>query len=110
MESEKLIERLATLSPAKRALLELKLQQGRGRTAAQMTIPRRAQRGLAPLSFAQQRLWVLDQLEPESFAYNERSAVRLDGPLDIGALRSALSAIVERHEVLRTTYGLTDER
>ena len=109
MESEKLIERLATLSPAKRALLELKLQQGRGRTAAQMTIPRRAQRGLAPLSFAQQRLWVLDQLEPESFAYNERSAVRLDGPLDIGALRSALSAIVERHEVLRTTYGLTDE-
>ena len=108
MESEKLIERLATLSPAKRALLELKLQQGRGRTAAQMTIPRRAQRGLAPLSFAQQRLWVLDQLEPESFAYNERSAVRLDGPLDIGALRSALSAIVERHEVLRTTYGLTD--
>ena len=110
MESDKLIERLATLSPAKRALLELKLQQGRGRTAAQMTIPRRAQRGLAPLSFAQQRLWVLDQLEPESFAYNERSAVRLDGPLDIGALRSALSAIVERHEVLRTTYGLTDER
>ena len=109
MESEKLIERLATLSPAKRALLELKLQQGRGRTAAQMTIPRRAQRGLAPLSFAQQPLWVLDQLEPESFAYNERSAVRLDGPLDIGALRSALSAIVERHEVLRTTYGLTDE-
>ena len=51
---------------------------------------------------------MLDQLEPESFAYNERSAVRLDGPLDIGALRSALSAIVERHEVLRTTYGLTD--
>ena len=109
MDSDKLTERLATLSPAKRALLELKLQQGRGRTAAQMTIPRRAQRGLAPLSFAQQRLWVLDQLEPESFAYNERSAVRLDGPLDIGALRSALSAIVERHEVLRTTYGLTDE-
>ncbi|MGZ9260406.1 MAG: non-ribosomal peptide synthetase, partial [Candidatus Binatia bacterium] len=108
MESEKLTERLATLSPAKRALLELKLQQGRGRTAAQMTVPRRAQRGSAPLSFAQQRLWFLDQLEPESFAYNERSAVRLDGPLDIGALRSALSAIVERHEVLRTTYGLTD--
>ena len=49
MDSDKLIERLATLSPAKRALLELKLQQGRGRTAAQMTIPRRAQRGLAPL-------------------------------------------------------------
>ena len=108
MDSDKLTERLATLSPAKRALLELKLQQGRGCTAAQMTIPRRAQRGSAPLSFAQQRLWVLDQLEPESFAYNERSAVRLDGPLDIGALRSALSAIVERHEVLRTTYGLTD--
>ena len=49
MDSDKLTERLATLSPAKRALLELKLQQGRGRTAAQMTIPRRAQRGSAPL-------------------------------------------------------------
>jgi amino acid adenylation domain-containing protein len=109
MESDKLTTRLATLSPAKRALLELKLQQGRGGMATNMTIPRRAHWESAPLSFAQQRLWFLDQLEPDSFAYNERSALRLDGHLNLDALRSALNAIVERHEVLRTTYAIGAE-
>jgi len=108
MDSDKLTERLASLSPAKRALLELKLQQGRGGGAGNAAIPRRANRNSAPLSFAQQRLWFLNQLEPESSAYNERSALQLDGPLDINALRGTLNAIVERHEVLRTTYGMTD--
>jgi amino acid adenylation domain-containing protein len=109
IETEKVSARLATLSPAKRALLELRLQQGRSGTPANMTISRRANRDSAPLSFAQQRLWFLSQLEAESSAYNERSALRLDGHLDVAALRGALNAIVERHEVLRTTYGITDD-
>src|SRR5262249_34475294 len=57
-----------------------------------------------PLSFAQQRLWFLDQLEPGNLFYNIPLAVRLQGPLDVGALERGLNEIVRRHEVLRTTF------
>ena len=63
-----------------------------------------------PLSFAQERLWFIDQLEPDSAAYNVHYAMRLAGELDLGALRRALDLLVERHEVLRTTYQVIDER
>src|SRR5258706_5917242 len=108
MDSKDIQIRLASLSPAKRALLELKLKQGRTGIAESLTIPRRVNNESAPLSFAQQRLWFLNQLEPESCAYNERSALRLDGALDLDALQRAINAIVSRHEVLRTTYATTD--
>jgi amino acid adenylation domain-containing protein len=58
-----------------------------------------------PLSFAQQRLWILDQLEPGSFAYNLAAALRLHGDLAIGALGGAVAEIVRRHEALRTVFG-----
>lgn len=57
-----------------------------------------------PLSFAQQRLWFLDQLEPESSAYNVPATIVLKGPLHITALEQSLQHIVKRHEVLRTTF------
>ncbi|HET9479906.1 MAG TPA: amino acid adenylation domain-containing protein, partial [Pyrinomonadaceae bacterium] len=57
-----------------------------------------------PLSFAQQRLWFLDQLEPANPLYNTPGALRLLGRLDVTALERALSEIVRRHEVLRTTF------
>ena len=57
-----------------------------------------------PLSFAQQRLWVLDQIEPNNPLYNIPRPLRLSGVLNVEALESALNAIVGRHEVLRTTY------
>ncbi|MEU7864914.1 condensation domain-containing protein, partial [Nonomuraea sp. NPDC049141] len=55
-----------------------------------------------PLSFAQQRLWFLAQLEPDSVEYNNPTSIPLPGDLDIAVLRAALTALVERHEVLRT--------
>jgi amino acid adenylation domain-containing protein len=63
----------------------------------------------APLSFAQQRLWFLDRLDPGSAAYNLPVAVRLRGALSPAALAGALAGLVRRHEVLRTTYLLEEE-
>ncbi|HEU5470743.1 MAG TPA: amino acid adenylation domain-containing protein [Actinophytocola sp.] len=57
-----------------------------------------------PLSFGQQRLWFLDEFRPGGAEYNTRAGYRLRGPLDLSALRSALDALVERHESLRTTF------
>ncbi|NPC83010.1 non-ribosomal peptide synthase/polyketide synthase, partial [Pyxidicoccus fallax] len=64
--------------------------------------------GPLPLSFAQQRLWFIDQLEPGSAAYNLPAAVRLSGTLDVTALERALQALVARHESLRTTFATQD--
>ncbi|MDR4495603.1 MAG: amino acid adenylation domain-containing protein [Nitrospirales bacterium] len=60
------------------------------------------------LSFAQQRLWVLHQLEPESPVYNLPLALRLQGPLDVAAFRQSLQALVDRHEILRTCFPNVD--
>jgi len=60
--------------------------------------------GELPLSYAQQRLWFLDQWEPESPYYNVPSGVRLKGSINIDALRQSINQVVERHEVLRTRY------
>jgi amino acid adenylation domain-containing protein len=57
-----------------------------------------------PLSFSQQRLWFINQLEPDNPFYNIARAVRLGGDFDIAALERSLNTIFERHEVLRTTF------
>jgi alpha-ketoglutarate-dependent taurine dioxygenase len=57
-----------------------------------------------PLSFAQQRMWFLDQLEPNSAIYNVPSGLRLTGPLDSDVLERSLNEIIRRHEVLRTIF------
>jgi hypothetical protein len=62
----------------------------------------------APLSFAQQRLWLLDRLIPLGSVYNIQHALRLSGELDEAALRSALNEVARRHEVLRTRFGMQD--
>jgi amino acid adenylation domain-containing protein len=61
-----------------------------------------------PLSFAQERLWFLEQLEPGSSAYNICRAARLTGPLNVEVLESSLNEIARRHEVMRTTFQIAD--
>ena len=68
------------------------------------TIPCRPERATAPLSFQQQRLWFLAQLAPGSSSYNLSGAVRLRGALQIQRLEAALQAVIDRHEVLRSTF------
>ncbi|RKG88709.1 amino acid adenylation domain-containing protein, partial [Corallococcus terminator] len=71
------------------------------REASVTRIPRE---GDLPLSFAQQRLWFMDQLEPGSASYNIPAALRVEGALDEAALARAFSALAERHESLRTVF------
>ncbi len=67
-----------------------------------------ARDGKLPLSFAQQRLWFIEQLHPGSFTYNEPFAARFVGFLNVAVLKQSINEIVRRHEVLRTTFPMID--
>lgn len=101
-------QRIASLSPEKRALLERRLAK-KSTDAARAEIPclSRATNQF-PLSFAQQRLWLLEQLVPGLPMYNMSGFVRFSGPLDRQAVKQCLAAVVERHEMLRTTFAISD--
>jgi amino acid adenylation domain-containing protein len=102
--------RLAALPRVHRELLVQSLVGDR-RSPARERIQRRSGDGAPlPLSFAQERLWVLDQLQPGSPAYNLSSSFRLPGILDLPALRRALDELVRRHEALRTVFPAVDGR
>ncbi|HEX7238853.1 MAG TPA: condensation domain-containing protein, partial [Longimicrobiaceae bacterium] len=92
------------LSSSRRQALLQKIVRERS-SAVQERIPRRTSGDPAPLSFAQQRLWVVDRLEPGSPTYNMSYALRLRGVLDVVALRASLGEVVRRHESLRTVFG-----
>ena len=89
-----LSQRLAALSPEKRALLEMQLQK-KGR-----------EYNTFPLSYAQQRLWLLDQLQPGNTSYNMPMVFHVSGVLDVAALQQSLNTLLERHEALRTTFAV----
>jgi len=84
----------STLSPEKRELLERLRQKREG-----------GELKTYPLSFAQERLWFLDRLEPDSPFYNLPMIFRVEGPLDGGVLRRTLAEIVRRHQALRTRFA-----
>src|SRR5881296_3380277 len=94
---------------AKRTPLERSLRQ-KMLGQSQQSEPIRPQRMVqqAPLSFAQQRLWFLAQLEPRSPAYNILTATQIEGPLDTAALEESLTEMSRRHETLRTTFAAED--
>ncbi len=99
------------LSPARRALLAKMLKQkGMAAPGEEQKIPRRSDPGPAPLSFAQEALWFLDQLEPNEARSNQPGAVRLSGQLDMAALEKTLGEIIARHEPLRMSIEVRDGR
>src|SRR5579883_1475478 len=107
-----ILKRLENLSPEKRELVlqKLKQQQQSSQNERQLTpllAPVSREQPL-PLSFAQQRLWFLDQLEGEKCVYNVPFFWQLKGFLNKAALEQAIREIVQRHEVLRTTFSVVD--
>ncbi|HSF42700.1 MAG TPA: amino acid adenylation domain-containing protein [Thermoanaerobaculia bacterium] len=82
-------------------VMELLQAEGAGRLPSIIRVPRDQH---LPLSYAQQRLWFLAHLYPDSYAYNLPIAIRFEGMLDAPALDAALGEVVRRHEVLRTTF------
>jgi amino acid adenylation domain-containing protein len=95
------------ITPEERALLEQRLASAP--PARNGSIPRLDPEVAAPLSFAQTRLWFFDQLLPRSPLYNISFAAQLRFPLDLKVFKRALDTVVDRHEVLRTTFALDGE-
>lgn len=96
------------LTSSQRALLEERLKRAKQVTSrpaeTRSSIPPRPAGADIPLSFAQQRLWFIDQLEPASAVYNVCQVVRIQGPLEVTALQASLDEIIRRHESLRTNF------
>ena len=100
-DPQELARRLAVLSPEKRALVMQRLEAASGRAAPLVPVPRGQP---LPLSSAQRRLWVLSQIEGPGPTYHVPLGLRLPQQADGAQLQAALSAVVARHEILRTTY------
>jgi amino acid adenylation domain-containing protein len=98
-------ERLRSLTPEQRALFELRMRARNNAQTNSIPVSTRPRGAPLPLSFAQRRLWFLHRLQPESPLYNIFLTVRLTGPLEVTALERALTEIVHRNEVLRTTFS-----
>ena len=98
--------RIGALSGDRLALLDLLLAEEGLSTAQPQGIVRRVTGDVVPLSFAQQRLWFLDQLAPGNPFYNVPAAQRFRFGLNVEAFERALSEIVRRHESLRTRFAL----
>lgn len=102
-------QRIANLSPAKRALLEQRLLAKWDLSVANERIQQHSAAEAAPLSFSQQRLWFIQQLEAAFTGYNEATAYRLLGPLDLKALQASFTEIMRRHAILRTTITVPSQ-
>ena len=93
-----------SLDERRRELIERRLRQRGVNVTAEEAIPRVARDGTFPLSFAQARLWFLDQLSPGNPFYNVQTSIRHRGVVDHTALQAAVGLLVERHESLRTVF------
>ncbi len=107
-EPADLVARRSNLSPEKRRLLEARLRGHAPRLDQRHRIPRRRPGGPPVASFAQDALWILGQLDPDSLVHNRCRAFELDGPLDVTALEAALGDVLKRHEGLRTAFQASE--
>jgi aspartate racemase len=108
MQRERRIaERLAELSPEKKAALETLL---RSKVARANDLEPRAEGERVPLAYGQRRLWLLDQMNPGNAAYNETNSMRFPFALDIGVFRRSVNEIIRRHESLRMNVEVIDGR
>jgi amino acid adenylation domain-containing protein len=105
-----LSERVAGLSPEKQRLFALLLKEKNIGLSRLPLLAQSRETNIFPLSFAQQRLWFLDQLDPGSPTYLIPATFRFTGPLDIESLKRSLDEVVRRHEVLRTSFATVDGR
>lgn len=111
-------ERLAALSPEQRALLESRLKQkglneetlAAARAQGIRPIPNRESLPYLPISLDQERLWFIDQMEPGNPAYNIHTSTRMVGPMDAGRMERAINLSIARHEGLRVTFQVVDDR
>jgi amino acid adenylation domain-containing protein len=103
---DELSKRLDTLAPAKRALLERRLAAARREVDAAAQVSRAARNEPARASFAQERLWFIQQLEPQSVAYNVPRAIRIRGDLNVKVLERSLDEVISRHDSLRTSFSM----
>src|SRR5581483_11226420 len=108
-EQDKLARQRSNLSADQQALLNKWMRGTVSEAHRTQNIPRRSLTGPVALSFAQQRLWFLAQLEPVASIYILPVAFALKGPLDLLALQQSLSKIMSRHEILRTRFVLLQE-
>ena len=100
----KIAERIANLSPDRQELLARLLKQNQIDLSQAVIMPRARNSNDAPLSFAQQRLWLVLQLDPDNVAYNVPEPLLFKGQMNVTALAESFSEIVRRHEILRTTF------
>jgi len=99
-----LYKQIASLPPEKRELFELMLQEQGVDLNKIAIVPQPRNINRFPLSYSQQRLWFLDQLEPGSALYNIAPVIRIRGNLNVTALERSFRELIRRHEVLRTTF------
>src|SRR3954471_21113276 len=100
---DELARRIGALSPAQLEELDRRMR-ARGPRRARGPAAARDPSAPRPLSFAQERLWFLDQLQPGTPVYNLPAPIRFPGRLDVAALGSAVNELVRRRESLRTTF------
>src|SRR5213082_920688 len=103
-----LVQRLEGLSPSKRALLEKRFGKRLPKPDNHFIVTRRPDRSVAPVSFNQEGLLFMEQLDPGTAKYNVFDAIRVKGHFDAAPIRQALDQIVARHEALRTVFTNTD--
>ncbi|MDZ8136607.1 MAG: amino acid adenylation domain-containing protein [Nostoc sp. DedQUE04] len=110
IKKDEILKRRSKLSLAQQELLTKRLRGEVDSRSQLEVISKRSQISPAPLSFAQQRLWFLQQLDIDNPYYSELACVQLVGALNVDALERSLNEIVRRHEALRTTFEMLEEQ